>query len=329
MQYSELLQKRILVTGATGFLGKHLVRTLENIGCNEVIELDSEAELHINGNDITMYEPEVVFHLAGYNGGIAFNKENQYDIFARNTLMAMNVIDGCKRACVQKLVSVVTSCAYPSIDYALMEDTESKMFDSASGIYEEDQFIDCMGPHESVAGHGFAKRNLQLATKFAAKQYGLDAVCVCPSTLYGPGDSMDPKRTKIMGGMINRFVKAKQERAPSVTCWGTGSPFREFLYVKDAADLIIGSAIKYENPNQPLNLGGFETTVSSVANLVAKVVGYEGEINWTNDKTQDGQWRKFLVTETRNKLFPKMEFTSLEDGIRATVDWYNKCGTAD
>lgn len=322
MQYSELLQKRILVTGATGFLGKHLVRTLENIGCNDVVELDSEAELHINGDDIVMNQPEVVFHLAGYNGGIAFNKENQYDIFSRNTLMAINVINGCKRACVQKLVSVVASCAYPSVDFKDMGVHEHDVFDSSIGVYEEHQFVDCMGPHSSVSGHGFAKRNLQLATKFAAQQYGLDAVCVCPSTLYGPGDSMNPKRTKVMGGMIARFVKAKQEGVESVTCWGTGSGFREFLYVKNAADMIIGSAIKYKNPNQPLNLGGTEVTISVLAKLVADAVGYKGEILWTGDKTQDGQWRKHLVVSTRDELFPKMEFTSLQDGIKETVDWY-------
>jgi GDP-L-fucose synthase len=219
---------------------------------------------------------------------------------------------------VPKIVNVVSSCAYPTDELITYESGESQF--EPREILDEESFFDGP-PHETVACHGYAKRNLVLATEYFADQYGTPAICVCPTTLYGPGDSFDAKRTKVMGGMIKRFLQAKQEKAPSVTCWGSGSAKREFLYVEDACKYMALAADKYDSSYTVLNIGsGQEITVKELAEKVAKVVKYDGEILWDTSKP-DGQLRKRLDTTRQKQILGDIELTPLEVGIQKTVDW--------
>jgi GDP-L-fucose synthase len=322
----DLRDARVLVTGGTGFLGKHLCRALDKVG--------SMTQSVGSGLDLTWgpcvnqvfrrARPDYVFHLAGWNGGISFNENFPSDIFFRNTLMGLNVLEACRTFGVKKVVSVVASCAYG-------DDKDTKhleMFNcrgtKESGILEEEDFLSCR-PNPSVACHGYAKRNLQLASSYYRQQYGLLAVCDCPTTLYGPGDSYDPNRTKVMGGMVKRFCDAVAKGEQEVTCWGSGRPLREFLYVEDAAKLLVETMLRYDDSDLPLNLGtGQELSVKEVAETVAAAAGYAGSIRWDTSKP-DGQMRKRLDTTRMEAILPTFTFTPLRVGVdRAVEDYRNR-----
>lgn len=328
-----LKHSRVLVTGGTGFLGGHVVSALEGQGAivyspfrgNEEFGVDLTDRGHVEtmfANCLDAGPLDYVFHLAGFNGGIQFNLDAPADIFRRNTMMALNVLDACHRWGVQKVVSVVASCAYPA---ELMRHTE---YQHETELMHEDIFLEDM-PHPTVACHGYAKRNLQLVSQFYRQQYGLRAVCACPTTLYGPGDSYDPRRTKVMGGMVKRFVDAVDNGEQEVVCWGTGAPKREFLYVEDAAKLLLQVLEHYEDSTMPLNLGtGQELTVKEVAETVARGVMFFGRIGWDASRP-DGQMRKRLDLTRMRETLPGVELTPLDEGIRRTAADYRARRDAD
>lgn len=329
----DLHDSRILITGGHGFLGQHLVEELNDIGVTPILPYRGDEAGRVDLCRIDHCENafdnagpiDYVFHLAGYNGGIAFNAAAGFDIFADNTVMAINVLRVAAERRVKKVVSVVASCAYPQNQWE--QDTEN----DTDGVYHytceprevmmEYGFFDGP-PHRSVACHGYAKRNLQLASSLASEQYNLDAVCVCPTTLYGPGDDFDPARSKIMGAMVKRFVDAADNGDREVTCWGTGKPLREFLYVKDAAKLLLQALDHYEINDYPLNLGsGDEVSVLTLAAMVADRAGYDGKILWDASKP-DGQGRKRLNLSRMKAWLPGVKLTALENGIEETIAHY-------
>lgn len=315
----KLRESRILVTGGTGFFGQHLVKVLKSdYGCKYVVvgsratgdltDTRSSPLLFRLARD-TGRPFDLVFHLAGYNGGIKFNLENPADIYHNNTMMAMNILDECLAFGVTKVVSVVASCAYPH-HFSLLA---------------EQDFLDGP-PHESVACHGYAKRNLQIASALYRKQYNLMAVCACPTTLYGPGDKFDPENSKVVSSLIAKFVKAKRENSPTVELWGTGTPMREVMYVEDAARLLVETMLYYDVSDIPLNLGsGQELSIYDLATLIATTVGYTGQLIWDCSKP-DGQRRKRLeLTRMFGYLrHQSYNITPLADGLARTVKWYEE-----
>lgn len=325
-----LPDSKVLVTGATGFLGQHLIHILEyGTGVRELVTVGGPAESKprleaTNGFrgyvDLTepaateeLFEseaPDVVFHLAGFNGGIEYNRRFPADIFLQNTLMACNVIRASAKAGVKKVISTISSCAYPDEDEALLREA-----DFLAGP-----------PHPSVACHAYAKRALFLASYFAHVQYDLLAPCVALPTLYGPGERVDDTRAKVIGGLIGRFVRARDRGDAEVACWGSGNPLREFLYVEDAARLLCWAMEQYHDCSQLLNIGpGTEVSIRELAETVAKVVGYQGTILWDTTKA-DGQFRKKFATDTIERLIPDMQPTSLLYGLRASLQWYEQHG---
>jgi len=321
----DLRGKKVLVTGGNGFLGRHLCRVLGGCGAMTT-SLSSGSKLHDLGcayNTIYSDIPDYVFHLAGYNGGIEFNRKNPADIFYRNTVMGLNVLEACRQAGVKKVVSVVASCAYGDDPLFRGQFAGSNIEVTQQGILHEKNFL-AGQPNDSVACHGYAKRNLQLASRFYRDQYGCNFICACPTTLYGPGDSYDPQRTKVMGGMIKRFVDAANQKLDEVQCWGSGNALREFLYVEDAAKLLIKVMERHENNQDPLNLGsGQEVSIRDLATLVAIHAGYEGRIAWDTSKP-DGQLRKRLDTTRQERVIGPFEFTPLTVGVAKTVAAYRK-----
>lgn len=312
--------KTVLVTGGHGFLGRHLCRILRQEWHATVISpshddfdlTDLSQTWELLAGDCVF---DTVFHCAGYNGGIFFNLRHGWDIFQINTRMALNLIQVCaslpsigKKA--PRVVGVVASCAYG---------------DTAEGILREGEFFRGL-PHESVLGHGLAKRNLQLACRLAHEQQGLQAVCVCPPTLVGPGDSFDLERTKVAAALVRRFVDAQQGNLPGVTLPGTGLALREFLHVEDAARLLILAALCYDNPYFPLNLPGEEISIRDLAELIADLVGYEGEIGWDTSRP-DGQRRKRMdASEALRRGVSLNHPTPLVESLRQTIAWYRNHG---
>lgn len=308
---------KVLVLGHTGMVGRALCPLLR-----DVYEADVETpatwsrnriDLRIENEVATLFstvEPTYVFNVCGYNGGIGFNATNPLDILLNNSRMNQNILECCHTYGVKKVVSLVASCAYPSGTWAL------------HGLPEDKFFEGC--PHDSVACHGYAKRHLQLLSKFFSEQHGLRAVCCCPPTLFGPHDSFDPQKTKVVGAMVKRFGDAVTQGKEEVVCWGTGRPLRELLYVEDAADLIVETMLHYEDSTIPLNIScGQEVDMNRLAHLVADQFHYHGKISW--DKTKpDGQFRKNLDTRRMRSILPVFTPHSLRNGLRHTVAWYKE-----
>ncbi len=253
---------------------------------------------------------DYVFNCAGRNGGIFYNTSYPAQIFASNTIIGINLLDACRIHNVKKVVSLVTSCAYGDDDgYYECKDKKEKNF--LYGV-----------PNHTVECHGYAKRNILLASKYFNKEFGLNCVCACPTTIFGPRDSFDPQKTKIMGAMVKRFVDAADQNLEEVTCWGDGTPRREFIYVDDVANLLIDVMEKYTDPSLPINLGtGQEYTIKEVATMVADLAGYKGRIAWDVSKANGAASKRLSLTRM-NECFGSYSFTEIEDGIRKTIEYY-------
>jgi GDP-L-fucose synthase len=303
----ELNNKIVLVTGSDGFLGKFV--------CDELVKQKSIILKLTSSDDLTkeecvqMYKNikiDYIIHLAGLNGGISFNQSYPFDIFSKNTLMGNNALRIAINSNVKKFIGVLTSCGYPP--------------DNGLNI-SEDSYLDGR-PHDSISSHGYAKRNLLIGCQMAYKQFDLNATCVVPNTIYGPGDNLDPVRTKVMMAMIKRLVDAKKNNLPHVVCWGTGSPIREFIYVEDVAKLLIESLKKLPYSDLPLNLStGQFFSIKDLADIISKELGYKGKIKWDTSKP-DGQFQKVLNTDNMKKLFPDFHPIDIITGIRKTINWY-------
>ncbi len=313
----DLKGKRVMVTGSEGFLGTAVTEVLWNRGAS-IHMCEHRSNRYIGDYSIDLLErdsidsflyrlkPEYVIHCAGYNGGIEFNRLYPADILFQNTTMGLNLFDACVNTSVRKIVAVMTSCAYPDKGWEVLKEKD----------YWEGQ------PNPTVRAHGIAKRNLQAAAEAYDKQYKLNGVCACITNLYGPDDTFSFERTKVVGALIRRIVEAKANGDSSITCWGTGNPKREFMYVYDAAEALIRTLECYNDSTTPLNIGtGKEITIRELTEIIRDAVGYEGEIIWDIEKG-DGQMRKLLDSVTMRNILDYNPPTDVETGINHTVKWY-------
>ena len=305
----DIKDKIVLVTGGEGFLGRAIVDNLIEKEAKPIALRHGD----VNLNDLqtlihylNSVKPDYCIHAAGYNGGIEFNRMYPADILFSNAVMGLNLHHACEWAGVKKLISIMTSCAYP---------------DTGMEILEEDQFWNGL-PNETIRAHGIAKRVLQAASEAYSKQYEFNSVSVCVTNLYGPNDTFNLVRTKVVGALIRKFVEAKHKEEEQVECWGTGSPMREFMYVDDAAEAIVQALQKYEDSTAPLNIGtGSDISIKQLVEYINEAVGYEGEIFWNTEKP-DGQMKKLLSVE-KMKKYIDIETTDVKEGIAKTVEWYS------
>tara|TARA_R110002110_G_scaffold140581_1_gene327971 strand:+ start:441 stop:1394 length:954 start_codon:yes stop_codon:yes gene_type:complete len=305
----DIKDKKVLVTGGEGFLGRAIVSKLLEKEANPIIVRHGE----VNLNDLqtlihflNSVKPDYCIHAAGYNGGIEFNRMYPADILFSNTVMGLNLHHACEYVGVKKLVSIMTSCAYP---------------DTGMEVLKEEDFWNGL-PNGTIRAHGIAKRILQAASEAYNKQYELNSVAVCVTNLYGPNDTFNLVRTKVVGALIRKFVEAKTEEEEQVECWGTGDPMREFMYVDDAAEAIIQALQKYDDHSQPLNIGtGKDISIKELVEYIKEAVGYEGDVFWNTEKP-DGQMKKLLSVE-KMKDYIDIEPISVKDGIIKTVGWYS------
>lgn len=306
---------KILVTGSGGFLGKHVVRELENRE-HTVVSFRSfrqnttrirDRDLLDEGwtNDqICRNKPDVVIHLAAKCGGIGANMEKPGEFFYDNLKMGLNVIESCSKQAISKIVVLGTVCGYPK--YAPIP-------------FKEETFWDGM-PEETNAPYGIAKKVLLTMLQAYRQQYGFNGIYLIPVNLFGPNDHFGLENSHVIPALIRKFDAAK-ETGQSVTLWGTGSASREFLYVKDAAKAIADATEKY-NGSEPVNIGaGFEITIKALAELIAKLIGFEGEIIW-NTEMPDGQPRRCLDVSRAEKYFGFKAMTPFEEGLKETIEWY-------
>jgi GDP-L-fucose synthase len=300
---------RVMVTGGGGFLGKAVVQRLKAAGVDDVfVPRSKDYDLRTTegvGDALADGEPNVVIHLAAVVGGIGANRENPGRFFYENAAMGIELMEQSRTAGVAKFVQIGTVCSYPKFTPV---------------PFREDDLWNGY-PEETNAPYGLAKKMLLVQGQAYRQQYGFDVIHLIPVNLYGPGDNFDPASSHVIPALIKKCVDARERGEDHIDVWGTGSASREFLYVEDAAEGIVLATERYDDP-EPVNLGvGREITIRDLVTLIVQLTGYQGEIRWDPSKP-DGQPRRALDTSRARERFGFVARTSFEDGLRATVRWY-------
>jgi GDP-L-fucose synthase len=301
--------KRVLVTGGNGFLGKSLIPRLEETGAALNVPGRSQYDLRIQSDVERMFsdsKPEIVIHAAVHGGGIGHMKESPGSIYYDNTMMNTLVVEEARKTgSVKKFVGVGTICSYPK--YTKVPFREEDLWNGY--------------PEETNAPYGLAKKMMLVQTQAYRQQYGFNGIHLLLVNMYGPNDDFDIKTSHVIPALIRKFTKAKEEGRKTVEAWGTGKASREFLYVEDAAHAIMLAAEKYDK-SDPVNIGaGYEITIKDLAELIAELMDFSGEIVWDKSKP-DGQPRRCLDTTKADKEFGFRASTVLRDGLKKTIEWY-------
>jgi GDP-L-fucose synthase len=306
----DLKEKRIVITGGKGFLGKHVVnRLIYSRGCQQVFIADlPEYDLRDVNHIRKMYEqfmPEIVVHLAAVVGGIGANRDNPGKFFYDNAIMGIQLIHEGSLRKLEKLVLLGTICCYPK--HAPVPFKEEDLWNGY--------------PEETNAPYGLAKKMLLVQSQAYRQQYGFNSIFLMPVNLYGPGDNFDPASSHVIPALVKKCVDAKQAGADHVVVWGDGTPTREFIYVEDAAEGIILAAERYDK-SDPVNLGSsFEISIKDLAEIIARLTQFPGKIVWDLTKP-NGQLRRKLDTNRANELFGFKSTIPFEEGLRRMIAWY-------
>jgi GDP-L-fucose synthase len=303
--------RRVMVTGGGGFLGKAVVRRLEAAGAVDIfVPRSHDYDLRTaDGIDRALADgrPDVVIHLAAVVGGIGANRDNPGRFFYENAIMGIELMERSRRAAVNKFVQIGTVCSYPKF--------------TPVPFHEDDLWNGF--PEETNAPYGVAKKMLLVQGQAYRQQYGFDVIHLIPVNLYGPGDNFDPSSSHVIPALIKKCVDAREEGSDAIEVWGTGSASREFLYVDDAANGIVLGAERYDGA-EPINLGvGHEITIRDLVGLIVRLTRFDGEVRWDISKP-DGQPRRALDTSRARELFGFEAMTSFEDGLRRTIEWYEQ-----
>ncbi len=303
----------VMVTGGAGFLGRHVVRQLEERGARVFAPRSSAYDLRERDQIRAALDdgaPEIVVHLAAVVGGIGANRANPGRFFYENAIMGIELMEQCRLAGVRKFVGLGTVCAYPK--YAPLPFREDDLWNGY--------------PEETNAPYGLAKKMLLVQAQAYREQYGFNAITLLPVNLYGPGDNFDPDSSHVIPALIRKIVEAKRRGAGHVAAWGTGRASREFLYVEDAAVGIVLATELFDGA-APVNLGaGREITIAELAQTIARQCEYEGEIRW--DVSQpDGQPRRMLDITRAREMFGFEARTDFDEGLQRTIDWYRDITT--
>ena len=306
-----LSNKRILVTGGAGFLGKQVVEQLTLAGAdpnNITIPRSQDCDLRYLDNCYqAVDQQDIVIHLAAHVGGIGLNRAKPAELFYDNLMMGAQLIHAAYETGVKKFVCLGTICAYPKFTPVPFQ--EEHLWDGY--------------PEETNAPYGIAKKALLVQLQSYRQQYDFNGIYLLPVNLYGPEDNFDPRSSHVIPALIHKIHEAQQAGATTLPVWGDGSPTREFLYGTDAARGIVMATQMYDEA-EPINLGTHqEITIRDLVSLICDLMGFEGEIIWETDKP-NGQPRRCLDTTKARSKFGFSAQTDLRQGLKATIDWYRQ-----
>ena len=303
--------RRVMVTGGGGFLGRAVVKRLQAAGADEIF-VPRSADYDLRTLDdiqraLADSRPQLIIHLAAVVGGIGANRENPGRFFYENAIMGIQLMEQARLADVEKFVTIGTVCSYPK--FTPVPFSEDELWNGY--------------PEETNAPYGLAKKMLLAQGQAYRQQYGFNVIHLIPVNLYGPGDNFDPASSHVIPALIKKCVDAREAGTPFIEVWGTGSASREFIYVDDAAEGIILGAEHYDGA-EPVNLGvGSEISIRDLVELIVRLTGFEGEVRWDTSKP-DGQPRRALDTTRARNAFDFSARTSFEDGLAATIEWYER-----
>ena len=304
-----LKDKKVIVTGGAGFLGKFVVKKLKDRNCKDIfIPKIEEYDLRNLETIKKMYrdaEADVVIHLAAVVGGIGANRENPGSFFYDNLIMGIQLMEQARLIGIEKFVALGTICAYPK--YTKVPFKEEDLWDGY--------------PEETNAPYGLAKKMSLVQSQAYRQQYGFNSIFLLPVNLYGPGDNFNPKSSHVIPALIKKFYDAKINNQSEVVVWGTGRATREFLYVEDCAEAIVLATEKYDKPD-PVNIGaGFEISIKDLAEKIRQIIGFKGKVVWDITKP-DGQPRRCLDTSKAYDEFGFKAKVSFDEGLKKAIDWY-------
>ncbi len=303
--------RRVCVTGGDGFLGSFLQKQLRTRGATEIfIPL-------IEDYDLTKIEdvrrmlhdskPDVIIHLAALAGGIGANRARPAEFFYKNLMMGVPLLHEAWAYGVEKFVAIGTICAYPK--FTPVPFKEENLWDGF--------------PEETNAPYGLAKKMLLVQAQAYRDQYDYNAIYLLPVNLYGPRDNFNLETSHVIPALVRKMVTAQQRADKTVTLWGDGSPTREFFYAGDAARGIVLAAERY-NDAEPVNLGsGMEISIKELAEVIAKLTDYEGELVWDTSKP-NGQPRRGLDVSRAKSYFDFEAQMPFEEGLRRTISWFKE-----
>ncbi|MFA5410443.1 MAG: GDP-L-fucose synthase [Candidatus Omnitrophota bacterium] len=305
----DLRSKRIMVTGAGGFLGNYVLQKLRQRGCKDIftpgIEDYDLVQMEAVKRAYQDARPDIVIHLAAVIGGIEANMKNPGKFFYENLMMGAQLMEAGRQLGIEKFVAIGTICCYPKF--------------TPVPFKEEDLWNGY--PEETNAPYGLAKKMLLVQSQAYRQQYGFNSIFVMPVNLYGPGDNFNPESSHVIPATIKKCFEARGKGNKEIVVWGTGKATREFLYVEDCAEAIVLATERYDK-SEPVNLGsGFEIPIKKLVELIARLTGFKGRINWDNSKP-DGQPRRCLDIKKAEREFGFKSRMTLEEGLKKTIEWY-------
>ncbi|MBE3090213.1 MAG: GDP-L-fucose synthase [Actinobacteria bacterium] len=310
----DLKNKKIIVTGGAGFLGKSVVRKLDERGCKNIFVPTIE-EYDLRGlaaikKMYTYAKADMVIHLAATVGGIGANLDKPGSYFYDNLIMGIQLIEQARANDIEKFVIIGTICAYPK--FTPVPFREENLWNGY--------------PDEVTGPYGLAKKMLLVQSQAYRQQYGFNSIFLLPVNLYGPGDNFDPKFSHVVPALIRKFYEAKINDFNEVIVWGTGKATREFIYAEDCAEGIVKAAQSYDK-SEPVNIGtGIETPIKDLAEKIKDLIGYKGRIVWDSSKP-DGQPRRCLDVSRALKEFGFKAKTNFDEGLKKTIQWYINSST--
>jgi len=307
----ELKNKRILVTGGAGFLGRQVIEKLCKAGADQqkiTVTRSRDCDLRIWENcQRAADQQDIIIHLAAHVGGIGLNREKPAELFYDNLMMGTQLIHAAYQAGVEKFVCVGTICAYPKFTPV---------------PFKEDDIWNGY-PEETNAPYGVAKKALLVQLQAYRQQYNFNGIYLLPVNLYGPEDNFDPSSSHVIPALIRKVHEAQLKGEKQLPVWGDGSPTREFLYSEDAAQGIVMGTQLY-NDFEPVNLGtGYEISIRDLINLICELMEFDGEIVWETDQP-NGQPRRCLDTERAKQAFGFTAQVDFKQGLKNTIEWYRQ-----